>query len=262
MDRLQAMRTFMRVLETGSFTAAAAALGVGQPTVSKHVSRLEAQVGATLLERSTHELAPTPAGAELYRRSARLLSALDATDDAVRAADGQPQGTLRIAAPAVLWPTITTRLGGLLGGNAGLSITLFADGPADLTLRLGALPDGQRLLPGEQRVYASPRWLEAHGPVASLSTVGCIALAGVRSWRLGEADVPIQARFVAPDIASAAAAARAGVGVALLPAWAADGLDVVSEAWVASGPAVWAHHAPARFPAPALSAVIEALTQP
>ena len=57
------MRTFMAVLETGSFTSAASSLGVGQPTVSKYVSRLESALGVALLERSTHQLSPTPAGA-------------------------------------------------------------------------------------------------------------------------------------------------------------------------------------------------------
>lgn len=62
MDRYQAMATFIRVVETGSFSAAARQLGVGQPAVSKTIAQLEAHLQVSLIVRSTHGLTPTEAG--------------------------------------------------------------------------------------------------------------------------------------------------------------------------------------------------------
>ncbi len=69
MDRLQAMMTFVRVVETGTFSAAARQLRVGQPAVSKTVAQLEDWLQVRLLTRSTHSLAPTDAGLRFYERA-------------------------------------------------------------------------------------------------------------------------------------------------------------------------------------------------
>ena len=67
MDRLAAMETFVRVVETGSFSAAARTLNVGQPAVSKTVAQLEERLGVRLLMRSTRGLSPTEAGQSFLR---------------------------------------------------------------------------------------------------------------------------------------------------------------------------------------------------
>ena len=69
MDRLAAMETFVRVVETGSFSAAARRLNVGQPAVSKTVAQIEERLGVRLLMRSTHGLSPTEAGQSFYDRA-------------------------------------------------------------------------------------------------------------------------------------------------------------------------------------------------
>lgn len=66
MDRYQAMATFVRVVETGSFSAAARQLNVGQPAVSKTIAQLEERRQVSLLTRSTHRLTPTEAGMRFY----------------------------------------------------------------------------------------------------------------------------------------------------------------------------------------------------
>ena len=63
------MTTFVRVVETGSFSAAARQLGVGQPAVSKTIAQLEERLQVRLLVRSTHALAPTDAGLRFYERA-------------------------------------------------------------------------------------------------------------------------------------------------------------------------------------------------
>ncbi|MBN8904330.1 MAG: LysR family transcriptional regulator, partial [Rhodospirillales bacterium] len=76
MDRFQAMATFARVVETGSFSAAARHLNVGQPAVSKTIAQLENRLQVSLLIRSTHGLAPTEAGQRFYDRAkAAILEA-------------------------------------------------------------------------------------------------------------------------------------------------------------------------------------------
>ena len=71
MDRLASMETFVRVVETGSFSGAARQLGVGQPAVSKSVAQLEEYLGVKLLTRSTRGLTPTEAGLVSRARQAR-----------------------------------------------------------------------------------------------------------------------------------------------------------------------------------------------
>lgn len=66
MDRLGTMETFVRVVETGSFSAAARDLKIGQPAVSKSIAQLEERFGVRLLMRSTRGLAPTEAGQNFY----------------------------------------------------------------------------------------------------------------------------------------------------------------------------------------------------
>lgn len=263
MDRLQAMRTFMRVLETGSFTAAASALGVRQPTVSKHVSRLEASMGVALLERSTHELSPTPAGAELYRRCETLLGALDAAEAATRSADGQPSGVLRVAAAAVLWPLLARELGALLSSSPALSIRILPSGSdADVTLTLEAQLDAVPILAGVRQVYASADWIAAHGAPDTpdaLHGLPCVCTPDQERWVLGDVSVSVAARMVVPDLMAAASAARAGAGAALLPAWAAGGLEPLFPSHLGTPMPVWARYRDQRYQPPAVSALLEQL---
>ena len=90
MDRLASMETFVRVVETGSFSGAARQLRVGQPAVSKSVAQLEGYLGVKLLTRSTRGLTPTEAGLGYLERARR---ALDEASEAELAARGAGAGT-------------------------------------------------------------------------------------------------------------------------------------------------------------------------
>src|SRR5260370_32938239 len=89
MDRLASMETFIRVVETGSFSGAARQLRVGQPAVSKTVAQLENYLGGKLLARSTRGLTPTEAGLGYFERAKR---AIEGTDEAELAAPGAGTG--------------------------------------------------------------------------------------------------------------------------------------------------------------------------
>jgi len=99
MEQISDAAVFVRVVEDGSFTAAAASLNLSKGAVSKYVSRLESAIGARLLNRTTRSLTLTEAGTEFYARASRALAELrEAAEEAREHADN-PRGHLRVAAP-------------------------------------------------------------------------------------------------------------------------------------------------------------------
>jgi DNA-binding transcriptional LysR family regulator len=96
MDRLAVMETFVRVLEAGSFSAAARQLNVGQSAVSKSIAQLEQRLGVRLLMRSTHGLKPTEAGQTYYERARRAIEEAEEADFAARDASARLTGRLRV----------------------------------------------------------------------------------------------------------------------------------------------------------------------
>ena len=111
MDRLNAMRTFRTVVETGGFSAAARRLRLSKAAVSKQVAELEAHFGTALLHRTTRRLNATDAGRRYFDNCVRLLDELNEMEAEVRNAQAEPSGRLRVSAPinfgnAVLAPVI------------------------------------------------------------------------------------------------------------------------------------------------------------
>jgi DNA-binding transcriptional LysR family regulator len=100
MDRLASMETFVRVVETGSFSGAARQLRVGQPAVSKSVAQLEEYLGVKLLTRSTRGLTPTEAGLGYLERARRALDEASEAELAARGAGAGFRGRLRSALPS------------------------------------------------------------------------------------------------------------------------------------------------------------------
>jgi len=98
-DRLQRMATFVRIVEAGSLSAAAAQLGTTQPTVSRRLQALEHDLGVRLLQRTTHTMRLTVDGERCYRRAKELLAGWDAFEAELRGARQEPEGHLRVAMP-------------------------------------------------------------------------------------------------------------------------------------------------------------------
>src|SRR5215510_2671668 len=96
MNRLAAMEAFVRVLDAGSFSAAAKHLKIGQPAVSKSVAQLEERLGVRLLMRSTHGVCPTEAGQTFYEHAVRAIEEADEADTTARGSDASLAGRLRI----------------------------------------------------------------------------------------------------------------------------------------------------------------------
>src|SRR5215510_3036454 len=99
MQNVTDIAIFVKVVELSSFTAAAEALDMSQPVISKAVTRLEERLGARLLNRTTRRLSLTEAGAELYRRSSQALSEIDNAELEVTRYQAEPRGLLRVTAP-------------------------------------------------------------------------------------------------------------------------------------------------------------------
>lgn len=99
MDTLTSMRAFLRVVQAGGFSKAAARLDLSPAMVTKHVSGLEERLGVRLLNRTTRQVSLTEAGAAYYEHCARIIADLDDAEGAVSALSRGTRGTLRISAP-------------------------------------------------------------------------------------------------------------------------------------------------------------------
>lgn len=150
MDQLLAIRVFTRVVETGSFSKAADALGVPKPTVTKLIQGLETHLQARLLNRTTRRVAVTADGAAYYERVVRLLAELDEIEAGVGNARVNPRGRLRIeAGTSIANMIIVPSLPGFLARYPDVQLELgIGDRPADLVgenvdgaIRVGALAD-------------------------------------------------------------------------------------------------------------------------
>lgn len=167
---------FAKVVEKGSFTAAARTLGLPKTTVSRKVQELEDRLGAQLLNRTTRKLGLTEAGAVYHDHSVRIARELEEAESAVGQLQGGPRGWLRITAPhalGVTWiaPLLSefhqrypeVRIDMNLGNE---KLDLIAT-ETDVALRFGRLPDSslvaRRLHSFRTQVYASPSYIERHG---------------------------------------------------------------------------------------------------
>lgn len=176
MDRIDGLRAFVAVVDSGSFTRAGQRLGISNKLVSKYVAALEGQQGVTLLNRTTRALSLTPAGERFLAGARRVLSAVEELDAETRTVEGGLTGRLRITAPVTfgeMFVPVLTR--DFIADNPGISIDLrltdrYVDLAAegfDLALRIGVLADssliGRRIGGTEGWVVASPDYIARHG---------------------------------------------------------------------------------------------------
>jgi len=240
-DRLAALRLFLRVARTGSFSRAAREAGLSQPSASRIIARLEADLGAGLFLRSTRVVRLTETGADYLARVAPLLAALAEADHAARGT-GALRGLLRIGLSTGFGVReVIPRLPDFLERHSSLRVELMmtdirqdliAEG-ADLALRLGRLPDSglvaRRLAEAPRLVVASPAYLMAHGcPKVPAELAGHKIIAGplgvgptAWSFTAGgrRASVVLEPRLTVAANEGATACAVAGLGIALMSRW-------------------------------------------
>ena len=176
MDQLRQMAIFVKVSETGSFSAAARSLGVSNSLVSKHVSRLEEKLGVTLLQRNTRRIVLTDIGLGYLERCRRIIADVEEADLAASNEHAQPRGTLRINAAMSfglrhLGPMISRYTASY--PDVRVEITLddrrvdILEEAYDLAIRIGHMENssliGRRFASVQRLCAASPSYLEEYG---------------------------------------------------------------------------------------------------
>ncbi|RFU44089.1 LysR family transcriptional regulator [Paraburkholderia sp. DHOC27] len=175
-DRIQAMRTFIRIVDTHSFTRAAQSLDMPRATATTLVQNLEALLGTALLVRTTRRLSLTPEGAEYYDRCTQILADIDEMEASLRHAADHLSGRLRVEMPAAVatalvlpalddfharFPNIDLAI-----GVSNRPVDLVGEA-VDCSIQLGELPDSglvaRRLGSLEHVTCASPDYLERYG---------------------------------------------------------------------------------------------------
>lgn len=246
MDRLQAMEVFARVVETGSFSRAARDLGTTQPTVTKQVAATEARLQVRLLNRNTRGVSLTEAGALYYDKCKSILREVDEADSVARGRQTQLHGLLRVGTSVafgrrVIVPQVLEYMRRHPQLQIDLSfedryVDLVAQG-IDVAIRMGQLADsslGARYLGLNPWVLAaSPGYLKKQGTprqAAELSAHSALiysSVVGDDVWRLRgpqgvPLNVPVSGRLRSNNLSALLAAARAGLGIALMPRYVAQ----------------------------------------
>lgn len=270
MDRLTLMETFVCTVESGSFSAAARRLEVGQPAVSKAVAQLEERLNTRLLLRSTRGLATTDAGQAYYEAARRAIAQADEADTIARGAGADLSGRLRVCAAVTFARLhIVPHLKRFLDRHPVLDIEFLLDdrnidlleNGIDVSLRMGDLGDSsmtaRRIASGRRLVVASPGYLAEHGvprvpadlanhnAVLYLKDMGS---AGTWTFRKEGATVPVTlgGRLRVSAAEGVRAAVCGGVGLAVTSEWmfepelAAGAVQTVLEDWTLPAIDLWA----------------------
>ena len=241
MDRVVGIRLFIRVVETGSFSRAAADLGITQPTATKHVAALESKLGARLFHRSTRGVTPTEVGQAYYDKCKLIAHELDEADNLAALMNSRVQGVLRISTSVAFGRRVMTPLVlRFMQQHPGLQVDLGFDDRyvnlveqgVDLAIRMGRLADSQlgaRYLGINPWVLvASPAYLASRGQpahpqdLAQHDALIYSSVQGDERWHFAGADgralqVPVKGPLRSNNLSALLAAARAGLGLAVLP---------------------------------------------
>lgn len=245
MDRLECDRMFIAVMETGSFVSAAERLETSSGQASKLISRLEADLGVRLLNRTTRSVSPTEAGQAYYERLRPLIDEFDALDLDIRDISQSPRGRLRVTAPLTfgileLAPALNAFAGRYPEIELDVSfsdrvINLVDDG-FDMAVRVGRPEDSsliiRKLCAVRIVVVGAPAYIERHGAPKTpndLERHACIADTNFRDpqrWpfrdKHGKAQsVSVNGRIRYSNGEACLKAAEGGLGLACVPGFVA-----------------------------------------
>ena len=239
MDKFTTMKTFAKVLNYASFTAAASDLGISRALVSRHIIELELHFGVRLLNRTTRSVTPTEAGLRLYDLCNRVLGELRTGEESITALKESIEGDISVLAPtwvgnfdlsqamvdfALENPHINVQLNiGEVSGNPheflnrGFDVCIQPDEIRDSDIMVKKVGEIEYLL------TASPGYLSTHGEPLTLADLGdhaCLAKLGENIWHFKnnqDFTVKTPPRFSSTSFLSLCTAAVGGLGIALLP---------------------------------------------
>lgn len=291
MDRLTEMEAFATVVDQGGFTDAARKMGISKSAVSKHVSALEARLGARLLNRTTRRVSPTEIGLAYYDRALRVLNDAGEADALVSSMQSDPAGLLRISVATDFGVNhLSPVLGKFLDEFPDITVNmvlnnryveLISEG-FDMAVRIGDLEDSslraRKLTETNKRLVASPSYLKKYGRPQKIDDLNEHKLlhyssqTGGAVWKLtAPSGEKRQVRTVGGlsvnDGQSLLNAAISGLGIAYLSSFLyarplAEGLvedampDLPNEAQ-----GIYAVYPPGRFTQPKVRAFIDFLVQ-
>jgi DNA-binding transcriptional LysR family regulator len=239
---LAAMRSFARVVEAGSFSAAGRVMGAAPSSVSRQINELEESLGARLFHRTTRKLSLTEAGAMFFERVTRILTEVDEAALAIGQTDGAPSGILRLTTPTAMGRQLVSSCLPLFQRQyPAIQVVLsmedyvvdLVERGYDLAMRVGRQSDStliaRRIGLSRRRCCASPAYLQTHGAPErpeELADHNCLtfrAHPGYNVWRFrnkdGATDVRVTGSLFAANADVLSAAAVAGLGLVMLPDW-------------------------------------------
>jgi DNA-binding transcriptional LysR family regulator len=291
MDLLGAFRCFVRVAETGSFSAVAREVGATQPAISRQIAALEAHFDVRLIQRTTRSLTLTQDGQDLLTHVRRVLDTVEETEEVLGKRRASPSGTVRLASSTSMARLqIVPRLKKLMERYPLLDIELSIAEQAqdliaeniDLAIRAGAIADSSlvaRHLGSTGRgLLASTAYIAAHGEPQTpeeLTAHNCLIYTGgfgsqratAHSWdfegNAGTVTVEVHGRFRCDSVEGISDALRAGLGIARLPIWMFSEdilrgeVKAILSDWTASRIPIHAVYPSRRHLAPRVRAVID-----
>jgi len=249
MNNFDAIPVFVKVVQCGSFSAAARLLNMPKTTVSAKVATLEKRLEQKLIQRTTRKLHVTEAGMKYFRHCSAAIHEIELGEAALQSAQGEPTGLLRITAPVDIGHMVLPRITrAYLARYPATSIELLVSNRlvdligegVDLAIRAGTLQDSsliaKRFFDVTAGLWASPAYLEQLGTIAHpkhLSKAAFIVFKALNTLQLTNGksvvEVPMTGRIVADDLEAIKALAVLGEGIACLPSFlAADAVKAGS----------------------------------
>ncbi len=239
MDRIDGMKSFVAVVEAGSFAAAGQRLGISNKLVSKRVAQLENQLGMSLLHRTTRSMSLTHEGVRYLEGARRVLAEIEQLETEFDASEGL-RGIVRVAAPLTYGDTaVAAAANRFVDQHPNVTIELdlsdhyvdLAKGGFDIAIRIGALSDSslivRKLGETHMKVVAAPSYLQKHGTPshpAELSDHICIRDANnpdPNRWPFrveGQTmQVPVAGPFLANSPPACLVPTHAGRGIFICP---------------------------------------------
>ncbi|MBK0093579.1 LysR family transcriptional regulator [Erwinia sp. S59] len=242
-DRIELMQTFIRIVESGSLSAAAAQLGTTQPTISRRLQALEQRLGLKLILRTTHALKLTDDGERCYAQARQLLATWHALEDELTGSNDDPIGTLRVRAPHAFgqdqlidplvaylqrYPRLTVewmlndRTPDFISENVDCAIQVgVVNDPSLVAILLAEVP---------RFVVAAPSLLAQYPPVEDVTQLPDLPWLALTSFyrnelalqRLSDAqpmNLAIAPRLASDSLYAVRKAALAGMGAAIISSW-------------------------------------------
>lgn len=240
MDRIDCLRAFVRAVETGSFSATARELAIGQPAVSKRIATLESEFGSQLFLRTTRKLRPTAEALRIYDLARQILENFDTARASLTATSPQPTGTLKLSLPTsfgrhFMMPVIADFVRRCPQVRVDIRFserfTDLVEEGVELAVRIGDLEPStlvaRRIGTVRRHLVATPNYLRGRKlprTPADLAEHQCIIYSRhPQEWAFESEDgrhvVPVKGAVAVDDADAMEEAVRQHLGIAILPDW-------------------------------------------